>query len=189
MKQLDNNQLCWGRGNLKVTSKDKTNSEKSRGLLILKLIIGAGVISLISLQLVETYRPEILMSHNKLLSKAFTDTYKGPAFDVLRVRCSSHHGIGPSERWVISYSIEGNTVESVSMSGSSPCLVNPRDNPGYAIIKSKDKSREYTVKTTGEELEQPYSTELVDILLSAAVAGNDELSRRENIDSSWDSSK
>ena len=174
---------------MKVTSKDKTNSEKSRGLLILKLIIGAGVLSLISLQLVETYRPEILMSHNKLLSKAFTDAYKGPNFDVLRVRCSSHHGIGRSERWVISYSIEGNTVESVSMSGSSPCLVYPRDNPCYAIIKNKDKSREYTVKTTGEELEQPYSTELVDILLSAVVAGNDELARRQNIDSSWDSTK
>ena len=174
---------------MKATSKDQTNSIQFRGQFILKLIIGAGVLSLISLQLVGTYRPEILMSQNNLLSKAFTYAYKGPTFDVLRVRCSSHHGTGRSERWVISYSIEGNTVESVSMGGSSPCLVSPRDNPGYAIIKSKDKSREYTVKTTGEELEQPYSTELVDILLSAAVAGNDEFSRRQNIDSSWDSSK
>lgn len=169
-----------------MISKDPAHPAKKRTPLILKVLLGVSVFSYISLHVLNTYRPETFMSENELLSKGFTESYKGPAFDILRVRCYVQRVAGDKfDRWTISYRMDGQSVQIEKINGINPCLVYAGKNPSFAILKIMDNPLGYKVMTTGEEKEEPYSTELINKLLAVSTAGYDEVRRQQDVSASW----
>ena len=137
------------------------------------------------------WRPEALMSENKVLSEAFTKAYSGPAFEVLRTQCwdQSLFGGGGYEQWKISYQ-QGNVSVALDHDpGLNPCLVYAGEKPGFVIKNNSLQKPRYTVLATGEETEEAYSPTLVAKLLSAVDTGNKEILRQNQIAASWSGSQ
>jgi hypothetical protein len=133
------------------------------------------------------WRPETLMSENKVLSDAFTKAYNGPAFDVLRSQCwsRSDYGGGDYDQWKISYQQKTASVNLDYRPGQNPCLSDAEDRPAFVIKNNNLQKPGYMVLTTGEETKSEFSPTLVEKLLSAVDTGNKEIQRKEQISASW----
>lgn len=171
---------------------DSDNSPLSKMARLCIGILGAVVLSLFAgYTFVTFWRPETLMSENKVLSEAFTKAYSGPAFDVLRTQCwsRSSNGGGDYDQWKISYQQRAVSVDVDHGAGVNPCLTNAEQRPGFVIKNNSLERRRYTVLTTGEETESAFSPTLVEKLLSAVDTGNKEVQRQEQIAASWSGSQ
>jgi hypothetical protein len=134
-------------------------------------------------------RTELFMKENEVLSASFSKSYDGPSFNVLRAHCWAERSIRPGSRYVkweiffqqggVQLEIEGGARDGY------PCLGEPDDKPSL-VIKSNDSGNSgYSVMTTGEELAQPFSLDLVKQLIQVVETGSTNAQHQSLIENSW----
>lgn len=138
-----------------------------------------------------TYRPELVLTENKLLSEKFTKAYEGPDFNVLRSQCWPATLMSGAEamRWTNTYQEGDWEVEIGYVQSKNPCLANERSK--FVIKRKPDSGRvisimpSYAVYTSGGEMQSPYTVSLIDKLLGAVKDAQQEIEKQKAKNATW----